>query len=176
MAMRFRETDALLREAESREELVAALKGGTAAKEFRQEREALVKAVGGKKMIDRADWILGEAHTKSAKIIGDAQETANEITLDAKVEIKKGEGILVEKNQRLIDLETNLDTQRQVLSEREKHIGEARHSLESRKTAADDLDQKLSRRETDVGTREVQVKAREAEIKRFDDWRASAPV
>ena len=67
MAMRYREIDALLRWAESNDNMTAAIKSGKAGKELRREREAVVEAAGGKEKLDRADLLLADAETVHAK-------------------------------------------------------------------------------------------------------------
>jgi len=176
MGMNFRETTALLREAESRDNLAAALKGGKAAKEFRREREALEKAAGGKKRLEQADKVLADARAAAEKIVGEAVEKAGVLGRAAAGKIKAGTAALDERQHKLSALETSLNALRASLGVKAQEAEDEATAFAELKTAADAFGGELTRRESAVAARETRATAREAEIKRFDAWRATAPA
>lgn len=176
MTMNFRETTALLREAESRDTLAAALKGGRAAKEFREAQAALEKAVGGKKTLEQADKVLADARSSAEKIVGEAVERAAVLALTAAGKIKAGTAALAGRQAELDALQTSIDEQRTALAIKATANEDAALVLDAREKAADISDGELTRRESAVTGRETRATAREAEIKRFDAWRATAPA
>ena len=176
MGMNFRETTALLREAESRDNLVAALKGGKAAKEFRSEREALEKAAGGKRKLAEADKVLADAGAAAEKIIGEAVEKTGALSRAAAVDIKAGTAALTKRQAELNVLQTTLDDLRFSLSVKKQETDDAAAALKVRGTAVTRRGEALNDREARVTAREGRATKREVEIKRFDDWRATAPA
>lgn len=176
MGMNFRETTALLREAESRDKLAAALKGGKAAKEFRSEREALEKAAGGKKRLEQADKVLTDARTEAEKIVGAAEEKTGVLRRSAAGKIKAGTAALDGRQAELDALKTSLDALRASLGVKSQEADDAAKALDAREKSADIRDGEFTRRESAVSARETRATAREAEIQRFDAWRATAPA
>lgn len=174
--MRFRETDALLREAESRDNLAAALKDGKAAKEFRKEREALEMVVGGRKRLDEADKILSAAVKTRAEAVRIGKEEASRLSSEAQTSIKVAREEFAGKELELIAAQEKLIEQQRSFGLKVMERDNAALAVQGREKAADDRSAELDSRETKIAGREKEASAREAEIKRYDDWRAAAPA
>ena len=176
MGMNFRETTALLREAESRDNLAAALKGGKAAKEFSKEREALGKAAGGKRKLEQADRILVNAHTEAGRLVAAAEREGVRLSREAADDIKTSTAALDERRGQLDSIQQGFNEQRDAIAVSNGKIKTAELALKKREAAASSYGLDLDSREMEVARRERAASLREAEIKRFDDWRATAPA
>lgn len=174
--MNYREITALLREAESRDNLAASLKGGKAAKEFREERLALEKAAGGAKKLAEAEKVFAEANDEAAKIIVKAQTEAGERLLVAD-DVFKTEKVFLDFEKRQLDKQKgDLETQKEGLRVKTQELKDALVDIKGREKAADERDIKLDRREVALTTRDANVSAREAKAKRHDEWEAQRPA
>ena len=162
--MRYREIDALLREADSRDNLAAALKDGKAAKEFRKEREALEVAVGGKKRLDEADKILSSAENESAKIIIDAETTAKGIVDEAQAGIVATVAEQGEKERGLASALDDAVNQRGANKLKSRELENAALVLKTRETSIEAREKSVVGRESKAVVGEEQVAVREREV------------
>ncbi|HDZ37849.1 MAG TPA: hypothetical protein ENH62_06135 [Marinobacter sp.] len=162
--MRYREIDALLREAESRLELAAALKDGKAAKEFRKEREALETAVGGKKRLDEADKILSSAENESAKIIASAETEVRGIVRVADDNIKAEVQALEKKEAGLAVALDDAVSHKKANKQKSLELENAALAIKGREETANDRDLHLNNRESKVIAGEEQIVVREREV------------
>ena len=176
MGMNFREVSTLIHWAESNDRLATALKGGKAAKEFRSEREALEKAAGGKKKLEQADKVLADARAAAEKMAGEAVEKTDILSLTAAGKIKAGAAALDERDRHLAALALNINKREDALGVKAQELEDATQTFKAHETGADERERSLDHRESKVGTRELNATRREVEIKRFDDWRATAPA
>ena len=180
MGMNFRETMALLREAESRDNLAKVLKGGKAAKEFRvlvaSEREGLERAAGGKRKLEQADKVLAEAEAKYVEEVAKGQEEGFRYAREAADKIKAGTAALARRQETLDALQISLDERRDALGGKSKELEDAALAVKARETVITRRGEVLDDREAKLTAREGRATRRETEIKRFDDWRAAAPA
>lgn len=174
--MNNKEITALLREAESRDNLAVALKGGKAAAEFRKEREALEKVAGGKKKLAEVDKVLADARTKAGQAITAGEAEGVRLTRAAAGDILARRAALNDREAGLDTQKVNLSARKDDLDARQLRLDGGLDELVTRAATADERDGTLNGRETAVAARESRATAREAEIKRFDDWRAAAPA
>lgn len=166
---------AMLRKAKADEGLTKAIKSGK-GKELAKENDRAEKIAGGKRKIEQADKVLADAHIEAEEVVGKAKADGVILSRAAADEIKAGTAALDERRGNLDTLQTSLDGQRKNQALKSQELEDAATVLEDRKTAADTRDGTLDRRESEVGRREKDATIREAEIKRFDDWRAAAPA
>ena len=174
--MNYREITALLREAESRDNLAASLKGGKAAKEFRKEREAMEKAAGGARKLAEAEKVLAGANAEGHKIVAKAMAAASAHRINADGDIKAMKAELAERRQDLDERHARLNDMKAGLDATATALKNDLIDLKARAKAADERAVSFDRREANVATREANAERREAEIKRFDAWRATAPA
>lgn len=179
MTMNNKEVTALLREAESRDNLASALKGGEggrAAKEFKAQRLALEKARGGAKTLAEADARSTQIIALAEKALVDAKAKADIIVAAAHSDELVAMDVLsqriqqAESREKLID---KIQAGQNVTADKQIEAAEA---IDERAADAGEREQALGTRETAVSAREAAATAREAEIRAFDDWRAAAPA
>ncbi len=132
MTMRYRETDALLREAESRDNLAAALKGGTAAKEFRKEREALEKAAGGKKKLDEADKYHAKRIAEGDAYFAERKQAGDDIENEVAAEIGQRTSALTKLEHEARERATSAKEHSLSVTEREKALVKRTHLVADR--------------------------------------------
>ena len=176
MAMRYREIDALLRWAESNDNMTAAIKSGKAGKELRREREAVVEAAGGKKKLDRADLLLADAETVHAKAnayMAEKQAEARDAEKKAAVEIGRITARLGEREQKLkgrvadadvrdrslIERTKALVERTQLVSELEKAVADAEAASANVKKTLENTQARLAKLERELDARDVRIRA-----------------
>ncbi len=139
---------AMVKEAESRSELAAAMKSG-AGKELVSQIKALEKAVGGKKILDQAAKVLADAETEGKRMISAARAEMQEAERTA--------------TQRQTYLEGQLRKETDDLANAKGAVTMNAQNLVGRETA-------VSEREAEVAT----VEATQAEIQAALDKQAEA--
>ena len=135
--MNYRESTALLREAESRDNLAVALKGGKAAEEFREqrlalerERKALEAAAGGSKRLADSEAIY-------KKRVAEAEAEATRLSRAAADDIRAGTVALDERKQELDEWQARLDERKTVLDAKAGVVSGAVEAVERRQDAAE---------------------------------------
>ncbi len=142
----------------------------------RADLKALEKGTGGKKRLDQADKILAEAEAHYAERIADGDREVNKLMSVAAAEIKTARAALDLEKSQLDSGVAQLDKQRGDLSKRQQKFDETATALGDREETAAEYEDVVKSRENAVAVREANATQREAEIKRFDDWRAAAPA
>ena len=137
---------------------------------------ALEKAAGGKKKLDEADKILSNAKKAYDKNVSDGKVEANRISRAAADEITATRKALSQNALEIAKETTNLADQRQMITQKDLELKNVSRALKRQEESLKGRDADLNRRETEVSVREAGASAREAEIKRFDDWRITAPA
>ncbi len=175
MGMRFREIDALLREAESRDNMTAAIKSGKAAKELRREREAVVEAAGGKKKLDRADQLLADAETVHARAnayMAEKQAEARDAEKKAAVETGRITARLGEREQKLKGRNADADAsdrslikQTRVLGERTRLVTAREEAVLEKEAANANVKETLGSTQARLKTWEQELDARDARVR-----------
>ena len=147
-----------------------------AAKETNEAAARLEKARGGVRKLEQVDKVLADAEAAYTKRVTEGAAEAARLRRVAEAETAKARAALREEAGRLAEKKDSLDKLRDVLMVEEQETNDAVLALDAREQAADDRDQGLSNRVSAIAAREKIATAREVEIKRFDDWRATAPA
>lgn len=176
MTMTSREIAVLERHALAQEELVKAIKGGTAAKKLREERLALEEARGGARRLAEAEKILREAAAQAEALLKQAREEVAALLSRAEASVKARQDALVVVATQLDARESALNKQRAALAEAERSVRE----IEKRQTTKDQglavVAGEIESRNNALRQREAECRRREDDIRRFDEWRAKAPA
>lgn len=173
--MHNKEIMALLREVESRNNLADALKSGEAAKKLHEETWALEKSVGGAKRIAEAENILGAANVERLEIIAAGKTVVDDMLHIAEEQISAGKDALDERERVSTAAQISNSQMRESLAVKSQELEDANLALQAREDEAVDRDTGFEQRESKVYYRERNATAREADIKRYDDWRLLAP-
>lgn len=137
---------------------------------------ALEKAAGGKKKLDEADKILSNAKKAYDKNVSDGKVEANRISRAAADETRKATEVLAEAQLAVTVVENEAKKQKEANSLKATALENVSFAFRRRDEVLKEREIEAGRRETEVSVRETKASAREAEIKRFDDWRITAPA
>lgn len=159
--------------------LQKAMRGFVAAdigKLARADLKAIEEAAGGKKKLADADRILADAKKTAAKLIDEVKAEGLRFSRAAMDGVATAKAALENTKHELTVSKDNLDAQVEAAKLKSLKLESVVLALQSRETAANDRAVHLDRKEKELVSREKQATEREAEIKRFDDWQATAPV
>lgn len=156
------------------QELIAAINSGK-GKEYSREKDALLKVLGGKERLDNIEREEAEAEKTRSGIVAAANKEAGRIKKDAEDMAKSINVKLEQKEAELSRLSDELGETKAELEISAAEHKNAALSLDGRKNAIEDRESALDRRETIAEDRETEATKREAKIKRFNDWRKTAP-
>lgn len=176
MTMTSREITVLERHALAQEELVKAIKGGTAAKKLREERLALEGARGGARRLAEAEKILQEAKAQADALVKQAREDVVALLSRAEASVKARQDSLVVVATQLDARESALNKKTTMLAEAERSVREIEKRQTTKERELGELAGEVASRDNAVRQREVECHRREDDIRRFDEWRAKAPT
>lgn len=174
MVMSIKEATALIREAQSREDLAKAIKSG--GKDYEIQRLALEKTLGGQKKLAQADAVLVKAEGAAEKVVSEAKRMAHAIVDEANAGVRHAMNEVASKEASLLSRFEIMDKDRSVLNERVAVLNANDSLMEDQATNANNREIALNTREAHVTAREAKASAREAEIAKFETWRAAVPA
>lgn len=147
-----------------------------AAKELRKETAAWEKAVGGKQKLDEAAAILVAAFEQRTAILAEGAEEVREMIRKANDRFEAAKADIDAEEQGLLTQRTRLGILANELKDKERALADSDKALALSEAAVEERDAEQDRRDAGLNTRDIENTRREAEIKRFDAWRATAPA
>lgn len=145
-------------------------------KSVKADLKAIRDAHGGAKKLAEADRILADANKVYDERVAAGNEEASRAVRMADDEIKGEVQALEKKEAGLAKLKDDLSRQNAAVVQEARQLKDAALAFKARARIADEQDADIERRVSTVIAREATATRREAEIKRFDDWRATAPA